>query len=80
MDKSFTEAQKRHLRHSVDSLRVSLVLMSFALLGLFMAVYDASTPETVHACNDKELNPPDVQQLCKRLTKHQWWGAYYERK
>jgi hypothetical protein len=52
--------------------------MSFALLGLFMAVYDASTPETVYACNDVETNPPDVVKQCKHLTKHQWWGAYYQ--
>ncbi len=47
---------------------------------VFLTLYGAFTEQTVHACNDKEKNPPDVQKLCKQLTKHQWWGAYYESK
>jgi hypothetical protein len=80
MDKSFTEAQKRHLRHSVDSLRVSLVLIILAAVMMVLTLYGAFYEDTVHSCNDKELNPPEVQKICKQLTKHQWWGAYYERK
>jgi hypothetical protein len=52
--------------------------MSAVMAGL--TLYGAFAETTVHACNDKEKNPPDVQKLCKRLTKHQWWGAYYESK
>lgn len=28
----------------------------------------------VYACADKENNPSDVQKLCERLTKGQWWN------
>jgi hypothetical protein len=45
-----------------------------------LTIYGGLSEDTVHACSDKEKNPPDVQQICKRLTKHQWWGAYYQGK
>jgi hypothetical protein len=59
-------------------LTLSVIVMSAVMAGL--TLYGAFAETTVHACNDKEKNPPDVQKLCKRLTKHQWWGAYYESK
>jgi hypothetical protein len=77
MDKSFTEAQERHLRHCINSLRVSIVLVILTAVMVVLTLYGAFAEDTVHACSDKEKNPPDVQQICKRLTKHQWWGAYY---
>ena len=80
MDKSFTEARNRHLRHGISKTRVSLVVMLLASVMLVLTLYGAFANDTVHACNDKEKNPPDIQELCKRLTKHQWWGAYYQGK
>jgi hypothetical protein len=32
----------------------------------------------VYACSDMDLNPVEIQKQCKRLTQHQWWGAYYK--
>jgi hypothetical protein len=54
--------------------------MLLASVMLVLTLYGAFANDTVHACNDKEKNPPDIQELCKRLTKHQWWGAYYQGK
>lgn len=78
MDKSFTEAEERHLRHGTSSLRVFLALMVFCYLALFMIVYNETTPNTVYACSDGDKNPPDVIAQCKQLTKYQWWGHYYQ--
>jgi hypothetical protein len=47
---------------------------------VFLTLYGAFAKQTVHACDDKEKNPPEVQNLCKQLTKNQWWGTYYEGK
>ena len=77
MDKSFTEAQERHLRHCINSLRVSIVLTVLTAVMAVIWLYGAFSEQTVYACTDKEKNPPEIQKLCKQLTKHQWWGAYY---
>ena len=63
-----------------SNVRLTLVVIVMSAVMVFLTIYGAFTEQTVHACNDKEKNPPDVQALCKRLTKHQWWGAYYESK
>jgi len=58
-------------------------ILIVSVLGAVMVVltlYGASIEESSFSCNDKEKNPPDVQKLCKRLTKHQWWGAYFQGK
>jgi len=47
---------------------------------LVIVVHEQVPINTVYVCSDKEKNPPDVQAQCKRLTKHQWWSAYYEGK
>ena len=80
MDKSFTEGQNRPVWERIGKTRVSLVVMLLASVMLVLTLYGAFANDTVHACNDKEKNPPDIQELCKRLTKHQWWGAYYQGK
>lgn len=77
MDKSFTEAQERHLRHCISSLRVSIVLVIMTTVMLVIWIYGATAEQTVYACNDVDTNPPDVVKQCKHLTKYQWWGTYY---
>jgi len=77
MDKSFTEAQERHLRHCINSLRVSIVLTVLTAVMAVIWIYGAFAEQTVFACSDVDKNPPEIQKICKRLTKHQWWGAYY---
>lgn len=52
---------------------------SVLCVGFIGSVWFYQYPHSVvYACSDKEKNPPDVQQLCKELTKAQWWGAYYQ--
>ena len=80
MDKSSTTHQNRPVWQRYGKVRVSLIVMLLASVMAVLTLYGAFAENTVHACNDKEKNPPDVQKLCKRLTKHQWWGAYYESK
>jgi hypothetical protein len=77
MDKSSTTHQNESVWQRHGSTRVSLIVMLLASVMAVLTIYGAFAEQTVHACNDKEKNPPDVQKLCKRLTKHQWWGAYY---
>jgi len=77
MDKSFTEAQERHLRHCINSLRVSIVLTVLTAAMVVIWLYGAFSEQTVFACSDGDKNPPDVIKQCKELTKNQWWGHYY---
>lgn len=56
------------------SCRDSLIVAVLASVMLALTLYGAFAEQTVYACSDKEKNPPDVQKLCKRLTKHQWWS------
>lgn len=60
--------------------RQMLIVVVLATVMLSLTLYGAFYEDTVHQCGDKQNNPPDVQKLCKQLTKNQWWGAYYERK
>jgi hypothetical protein len=73
MDKSLTEGQNQPVWQRYGSTRVSLVLMLLASVMAVLTIYGAFTENTVYQCSDKEKNPPDVQQLCKRLTRGQWW-------
>jgi hypothetical protein len=45
---------------------------------LVIWLYGATAEQDVFACSDVETNPPDVVKQCKHLTKHQWWGTYYQ--
>lgn len=57
----------------MSSTRSMLIVMVLAAVMLGLTLYGAFAEQTVYACHDKEKNPPDVQQLCKQLTKGQWW-------
>jgi hypothetical protein len=47
-------------------------VLSFGMIGsLWFYNYPHSV---VYACSDKTLNPPDIQALCKRMTRGQWWS------
>jgi len=59
-------------------MRWFLCLMGAVFLAI--VIQEQVPMTTIHACSDKEKNPPDVQVHCKQLTKNQWWGAYYEGK
>lgn len=48
-----------------------IVLVGLVLFGLTLGEVITSD---VYACSDKHKNPPDVQHLCKRLTRGQWWN------
>jgi hypothetical protein len=60
-----------------SKVRLTLAVIVMSAVMAVIWLYGALSEQTVHACNDKEKNPPDVQELCKQLTKNQWWGAYY---
>ena len=64
----------------LSGVRLTLAVGVLTAVMVVLTLYGAFSEDTVHACSDKEKNPPDVQQICKRLTKHQWWGAYYQGK
>lgn len=78
MDTNITEDQSRPLWQRIEPVRILSILIVSAVTVIGLAFYGVVSEQTVFACNDKEKNPPDVQKLCKRLTKHQWWGAYYQ--
>jgi hypothetical protein len=63
-----------------SKLRLTLAVIVLASVMGFLTLYGAFSGHSVHACHDKENNPPDIQKLCKELTQNQWWGAYYEGK
>jgi len=48
-------------------------LCLIAMMCIVHTIGDEFTNK-VYACSDKGSNPPDVQELCKRLTKGQWWS------
>lgn len=51
------------------------IMIIVACLVIIAKQYEPAL--AVHACSDKDRNPIEVQILCMRLTKYQWWGAYY---
>ena len=51
-------------------MKYGLVLIAVLMLGFILT---ENVQPDVFACSDKHKNPPDVQHLCKRLTKGQWW-------
>ena len=54
-------------------VRQTLMVIVLATVMLVLILYGAFMEQSVYACHDKETNPPEIQQLCKRLTKGQWW-------
>ena len=77
MDKDITKGKNRPLCLSIEPIRVLLVLVVLAAVMLVLTLYGAISEQSVYACSDKDNNPADIQVLCKKLTKNQWWGAYY---
>lgn len=73
------EDQDRSLCDSVEPARGLLILACIMVIfGCLLIIAKNYEPtSTAYACFDKEKNPVEVQNLCKRLTKNQWWGAYY---
>lgn len=63
-----------------SGVRLTLAVGVMSAVMVVLTLYGAFAEDTVYACSDKEKNPPDVQKLCKQLTKYQWWGAYYQGK
>lgn len=57
----------------IEPIRVLLVLVVLAVVVAVLTLYGAISEQTVFACHDKKTNPPEIQQLCKQLTKGQWW-------
>ena len=57
----------------ISEVRLTLAVIVMSAVMVFLTLYGAFTEQTVHQCSAKEKNPPDVQQLCKRLTRGQWW-------
>ena len=56
-------------------LLIAIVIVAGVAIG---GMFYVNMPKSVvYACHDKEMNPPEIQKMCQRLTKHQWWGAYY---
>jgi hypothetical protein len=49
-----------------------LIFMGVVFL---VVIIEDVTRNTVYVCSDKELNPPDVQEQCKRFTRGQWWAT-----
>lgn len=48
------------------------------IVGIIGSIWFYQYPHSqVYACNDVDYNPPEIKDMCKRLTKHQWWGTYY---
>ena len=78
MDKSSTTHQNRPVWERYGKVRVSLVLIVLASVMVSLWLYGATSEQTIYACNDVETNPPDVVKQCQHLTKHQWWGTYYQ--
>jgi hypothetical protein len=74
MDKDIAEAQNRPVWQRYGKTRVSLVLIVLGAVMMVLTLYGAFSEQTTYACADKENNPPDVQKMCARLTKGQWWN------
>ena len=62
--------------------RVALAcLLAIGVMNLASVLVEMSLRSDVYACStDKEILPADVALQCKRLTRHQWWSAYYKGK
>lgn len=58
--------------------RSMLILSVLGAVMLVLTLYGAFAEDSVYSCNDVDKNPPDVVKQCKHLTKHQWWGTYYQ--
>lgn len=73
------ENNYRSLCDSTEPTRGLLILMCIMIIVACLVIiakqYEPAL--AVHACSDKDRNPIEVQILCMRLTKYQWWGAYY---
>jgi len=63
-----------------SQVRLTLAVIVMSSVMLVLTLYGAFSEQTVFACSDGNKNPPEIQKLCKQLTKHQWWGAYYQGK
>jgi len=56
-------------------------LLAIGVYNFAESLVELSLRSDVYACSsDKHELPPEIQKQCKRLTKHQWWSDYYERK
>ena len=43
-------------------------------VGVVGSIWFYQYPHSVvYACHEKETNPAEIQKLCERLTKGQWW-------
>lgn len=58
---------------------LTTLCLSALMVGLVGLLWFYQMPVSqVYACSDMDLNPVEIQKPCKRLTQHQWWGAYYK--
>jgi hypothetical protein len=58
-------------------MRDWLTISCFAILcfGMIGSLWFYQYPHSVvYSCSDKANNPTDVQKLCERLTRGQWWS------
>ena len=54
---------------------LTILCVGVLAFGTIATTWFYNSPHSiVYSCSDKERNPPDVQELCKRLTKGQWWA------
>jgi hypothetical protein len=54
---------------------LTILCVGVLTFGIIGSVWFYSYPHSVvYACSDKESNPADVQILCERITRGQWWS------
>lgn len=49
-------------------------LLAIGIYNFADTTMDLYLKSGVYSCGDKDENPSDVQQQCKRLTRGQWWA------
>ena len=54
---------------------LTILCVGALVLGIVGGICYYNYPHSiVYACSDKELNPPEIQQQCQKLTRGQWWS------